>query len=106
MTQAELGAAAGVDTKTIGNLESRGVWPIARTRAKLEAALGWPVGEMVRIASAEDDRPVIPPDLLALIRRRFPPDKQQEAIDALTGILAPPTGSGEGDPAGPARRVS
>ena len=100
MTQSELGAAAGVTTKTIGNLESRGRWPIARTRAQIEEALGWPVGEMERIAAAEEEkRQVIPPDLLALIRRRFPPDKQQEAIDALAGILLPPTEPGEGDQA-------
>jgi DNA-binding XRE family transcriptional regulator len=113
MTQQGLGAAAGVTTKTIGNLESRGRWPIARTRAQIEEALGWPVGEMERIAAQQEDRqPVIPPallamipDLLALIRRRFPPDKQQEAVDALAGILLP-TGSGEEGPSGPARRAS
>ena len=105
MTQGELGAAAGVDVKTIGNLESRGVWPIARTRAKLEEALGWPSGEMARIAAAEEKQPVIPPDLLALIRRRFPPDKQQEAIDALEDILAP-TEPGAADPSGSSRRAS
>jgi transcriptional regulator with XRE-family HTH domain len=66
MTQLELGAAAGVDVKTIGNLESRGVWPIARTRAQIEEALGWPAGEMERIA-ARDGEPelIIPPGLLA-----------------------------------------
>ena len=105
MTQSELGAAAGVDTKTIGNLESRGVWPIARNRAAIEQALGWPVGEMARIAAAEEKQPLIPPDLLALIRRRFPPDKQQEAIDALEDILAP-TEPGAADPSGSSRRAS
>jgi len=105
MTQGELGAAAGVDVKTIGNLESRGTWPIARTRAKLEEALGWPVGEMARIATAEEKQSLIPPDLLALIKRRFPPDKQQEAIDALEDILSP-TEPGEEGPTGPSRRAS
>jgi len=104
MTQSELGAAAGVDTKTIGNLESRGRWPIARTRALIEKALGWPSGEMERIAAAgEEKQLVIPPDLLALIpdllariQRRHAPDKRQEAVDALADILLPPTESGEG----------
>jgi DNA-binding XRE family transcriptional regulator len=113
MTQRELGAAAGVDTKTIGNLEKRGVWPIARTRAPIEKALGWPVGEMERIAAQEEEKqPVIPPallalipDLLALIKRRFPPDKQQEAVDALAGILLP-TEYGEDGRPDPARRAS
>jgi transcriptional regulator with XRE-family HTH domain len=105
MTQRELGAAAGVDTKTIGNLESQGRWPIARTRAQIEEALGWPVGELERIVQ-EAERPPVPPDLVALIRRRFPLDKQQEAIDALRDILSPPTEYGEEGPSGPARRVS
>ena len=112
MTQSELGAAAGVDTKTIGNLEKRGVWPIARSRAAIEQALGWPSGEMERIAAAEEKQLAIPPELLALIpnllaliRRRFPEDKQQEAVDALAGILLP-TEPGEADPSGPARRAS
>jgi transcriptional regulator with XRE-family HTH domain len=103
-TQHELGAAAGVDVKTIGNLEKRGVWPIARTRAQIEEALGWPPGELERIAAREGEPElVIPPgllalipDLLTLIRRRFPPDRQQEAVDALGDILMPPTGPGEG----------
>lgn len=105
MTQRELGAAAGVDTKTIGNLESRGRWPIARSRALIEKALGWPSGELERIAAAEDEerQPAVPPEMLILIRRLYPPDRQQEAIDALAGILAPPTEPGEGRPS---RRAS
>ena len=59
-----------------------------------------------RADPAPEREPPIPPDLLALIRRRFPPDKQQEAIDALEDILLPPTESGEGDPARRRRRVS
>jgi len=112
MTQSELGAAAGVTTKTIGNLESRGRWPIARTRAQIEEALGWPSGEMARIAAAEEKQLVVPPELLALIpnllaliRRRFPEDKQQEAVDALAGILLP-TEYGEDGRPDPARRAS
>ena len=55
-------------------------------------------------AEPEPESPV-PPDLLALIRRRFPPDKQQEAIDALEDILAP-TEPGAADPSGSSRRAS
>ena len=54
MTQQELAAAAGVDSKTIYNLESRGRWPIARTRASIEKALDWPSGELDRLASPPD----------------------------------------------------
>ena len=63
MTQQELADAAGVDSKTIYNLESRGRWPIARTRALVEKALGWPVGEMQRIAENEPE-PEPEPDIL------------------------------------------
>src|ERR1700734_1228672 len=62
MTQQELADAAGVDSKTIYNLESRGRWPIARTRALVEKALGWPVGEMQRIAENDGGEPE--PDIL------------------------------------------
>ena len=41
MTQQELADAAGVDIKTVYNLESGTRWPIARTRAAISAALGW-----------------------------------------------------------------
>ena len=63
LTQQELADAAGVDSKTIYNLESRGRWPIARTRARMEKALGWPVGEMEHIAENGDD-PEPDPDIL------------------------------------------
>lgn len=59
----ELAAAAGIDPKTVYNMERRGKWPIAVTRAKIEGALGWPSGEMERIASAPV--PVPEPDALA-----------------------------------------
>jgi transcriptional regulator with XRE-family HTH domain len=62
LTQQELAGAAGVDSKTIYNLESRGRWPIARTRASIEKALDWPVGEMERIADSEPDPLLDPQD--------------------------------------------
>jgi transcriptional regulator with XRE-family HTH domain len=62
LTQQELAGAAGVDSKTIYNLESRGRWPIARTRASIEKALDWPVGEMERIAETEADPLLEPQD--------------------------------------------
>jgi transcriptional regulator with XRE-family HTH domain len=57
LTQQQLADAAGVDIKTIGNLESRGRWPIARTRAAIEQALGWQPGEMKRIADEAERSP-------------------------------------------------
>jgi transcriptional regulator with XRE-family HTH domain len=72
MTQQELADAADVDTKTIGNLERRGKWPIARNRAKIEKALGWPPGELERIAAEapEEEEPELPtPEELDDLRR-------------------------------------
>lgn len=56
MTQQELARTADVDTKTIWNLETKGRWPIARSRARIEKALGWPQGELERIASEQERR--------------------------------------------------
>jgi len=41
MTQHDLADAAGVDLKTVYNLESGTRWPIARTRVAISAALRW-----------------------------------------------------------------
>lgn len=56
MTQQQLADTAGVDVKTIGSLERRGRWPIARSRARIEAALRWPPGELERLAEDSDDQ--------------------------------------------------
>jgi DNA-binding XRE family transcriptional regulator len=87
MTQAELAAAASVDTKTIGSLETRGRWPIARSRARIERALSWPAGEMERIASGDDDEPVVPRDVLDAIKREVAPEDRQRVIDAVERTL-------------------
>lgn len=64
MTQQELADAAEIDIKTIGNLESRGRWPIAKNRARIEKALGWPQGELARLASQDgEEKPVMRPGL-------------------------------------------
>lgn len=55
MTQHELAGAAGVDLKTIYNLESGTRWPIAKTRAAVSAALRWEGDALSAIA--EDIRP-------------------------------------------------
>jgi transcriptional regulator with XRE-family HTH domain len=41
LTQQDLADAAGIDLKTVYNLESGTRWPIARTRGAIAAALGW-----------------------------------------------------------------
>lgn len=84
MTQQQLADAAAVDSKTIYNLESRGKWPIARTRASIEKALGWPLGEIQRLAETEPRPnlyPNVPPDLAEYILRRHGRDlAEAEAI--------------------------
>lgn len=54
MDREELAARAGIDPKTLYNLEVKGRWPIAVTRARIEKALLWPSGEMESIAGQEE----------------------------------------------------
>jgi DNA-binding XRE family transcriptional regulator len=51
MTQQELADVAGVDLKTIYNLESGARWPIARTRAAVASSLGWDADALDLLAS-------------------------------------------------------
>lgn len=69
LTQQELADMAAVDIKTIGNLVKRGRWPIARTRTRIEKALGWPPGEMERIASEEEQQAGPYPFVPSLLRK-------------------------------------
>ena len=50
LTQEQVAAAAGVHTRTVQNLESHR-WPNPATLARLEKAVGWPPGEMRRLAA-------------------------------------------------------
>jgi transcriptional regulator with XRE-family HTH domain len=61
LSQEELATKAAVDTKTIYNLESGERWPQAKTRSKIEAALGWLDADMVHIA--EGGEPTLADDL-------------------------------------------
>lgn len=105
MTQQELASVAGVDTKTIGNLERRGRWPIARTRALMEKALHWPVGEMERIASSDEEpkpprvRPEVLREMYADIRASVPADEAELMIANIEAALRgdpPPVLKGRG----------
>lgn len=87
MSRDEFAAKAGVDRKTVYNLEKDGKWPIARTRARIEAALGWAPGEMERIASAGEEPPPLSPDILRAFERRYPdPELRRKAIEALEAV--------------------
>jgi len=106
MRQEDLAARLGVAKSTVAKWET-GVHFPKRKLGAVEAVLGISL-------SGEPDAPVspVPAEILALIRRRFPEDRQQEAIEALEDILAPPTEPGEGDrtdpsdPSRPSRRAS
>lgn len=82
MSRDELASAAQVDPKTVYNLEKNGRWPIARSRSRIEAALGWPSGEMERIASAPEGRPepLVPPEVEQAIRRARRDDQWKDAV--------------------------
>lgn len=54
LTQEALAERAGVDPTTVNAFLKGRNWPQARTRAKLEVALGWPVGTLARVAMGED----------------------------------------------------
>lgn len=71
LTQQQLATMAGVDVKTVGSLESRGRWPIARTRAAIERAMGWPPGEMARIADEEPAPPALSEATQRLMREEL-----------------------------------
>ena len=88
MTQQELADAAGVDSKTIYNLEAGGRWPIARTRALIEKALAWPLGEMERIASEEPEQPdILPAGLRERIYETLPPEDAARVEAAVEAAL-------------------
>lgn len=54
LTQEALAEKAGVDPTTVNAFLKGRNWPQVRTRAKLEVALGWPVGMLGRIAMGEE----------------------------------------------------
>lgn len=59
MTQQGLADAAGIDLKTVYNLESGTRWPIARTRVAIAVALGWEGDALAEMAvAAPVPRPV------------------------------------------------
>jgi len=65
MTQQDLADEAGVDIKTVYNLESGGHWPIAKNRAALSVALHWEADALNVIAAGGDpshDGPPVTPD--------------------------------------------
>ena len=99
MTQLELAEAADVDVKTVNGLIRRGVWPYARTRARIEAALGWPPGEIARIASEDaEPRRATPEGLLAAIYDELPPDRAKRVAEIVEAELSGSAGAATARP--------
>lgn len=81
LTQEALAEKAGVDHKTIYNIESAERWPQAKTRAKIEDALEWIDGDMLRIA--DGDTPLGEDELIQAAGTDDFERKMREAIEAL-----------------------
>jgi transcriptional regulator with XRE-family HTH domain len=54
VTATDIARLAGVDPKTIRGLINGTSWPRTSTQARIEEALGWDEGEIVRRATSED----------------------------------------------------
>ena len=67
MTQQDLADKAGIDLKTVYNLESGTRWPIAKNRAAIAAALGWEPDALSALVSGDSPTqrsgPVARPEL-------------------------------------------
>lgn len=82
LSQEELAKRADVAYRTVQNFE-HGVWPNPVTRARLEKALGWPPGEIHRLASP----PQAHLDVPTMDRLRELSDEEREfAIEFLQGL--------------------
>ncbi|WP_433364352.1 helix-turn-helix domain-containing protein [Streptosporangium sp. CA-115845] len=71
-TQAALAAAAGVDIKTIYNLESAKRWPQTGNRSAIESALGWQQGDLAKIANGGEPTPPLTQQAGFETRAEFP----------------------------------
>lgn len=56
LSQLEVARRAGVDVKTIYNLETGERWPIARTLAAISAVLGLSLEHLLAIADGEPEK--------------------------------------------------
>lgn len=81
LTQKQL----GMDPSSYRAFVAGTSWPQARTRAKIEVALGWPVGEIARIAltAASVENEGDDPDMSALMRSDLPDDVKLRLIARL-----------------------
>lgn len=76
LTQEALAESAGVDPTTVNAFLKGRNWPQVRTRAKLEIALGWPVGMLANIAAGQEPPATRPKDANEI--RRLIAEMQEE----------------------------
>src|SRR5215813_11370723 len=76
LAQEEVARRGRIAVKTVYNFEARGRWPNVITRNRLEEAVGWPLGEIERLAAAPS--PGLDPQLLELASRLT--DAEAEAL--------------------------
>ena len=60
LVQRSLASKAGVDTGTVSNLLTGKTWPQVRSRARIEAALNWPIGTLAQIRAGGSPPPEDP----------------------------------------------
>lgn len=103
MTQQELAERASVDPKTVGDLIRSRRWPIARTRARIEKALGWPAGELARISTTEDEPPqLLSPRARRVLREELSDEDYRRVVGLAEGTLVI-TPREPGEPSGQSR---
>ena len=82
LTQEDVAARAGVSVRTVQGFEA-GTWPNPATKARLEKAVGWPPGEIARLAAPPV--PFIDPQLLDRVSELS--DDELEALLVRVGEL-------------------
>lgn len=73
LNQNELAAKAGVNPTTISFLETGKRWPRVKSQLGITRALGWPDGELERIARSYTGEPAAEDAVVAVLRRALLP---------------------------------
>lgn len=94
LTQEDVARLADVAVRTVVNWESQGVWPNAKTRARLEKAVQWEPGQLEQLAASVPEG--ISPETLERLGKLTRPQREW-----LVGWLLehrPRGGGGNGSP--------
>lgn len=91
MTQAELAHQAGVGVETVGNLETAKRWPRSVSLSRIEAALGWTSGKLLRIALEGmpniDGSPTTDEEKLYQMLKDLPPLEFQALFELVRAMI-------------------